>query len=327
LLFLSELNKKYAHFLIKMVSSKLNIKSYEEGEMNLIKRILQLTPDTKSIAWAILWGICFSLSLSIIKFLSSHLSSITLLFVRLCFGLIFFYPFIFKTGIKNLKTQNFPLHFLRATLISTAMFCTYYSYTHLPLTVATSIGFTSPLITVALSVLFFKERITFWQWITLIGGYIGVLIIVQPKVILFNNAIWVAFLGNGIASCGILLSKRLSKTESTLQMMAYTLGVSFILIGVLFLKRAEWPELSDLPWLSLAGALGIFSQFCYLQALKEGKPSLIAPFEYLRLVFMIPLGFFIFQEIPRFSMLLGALVIITTTYLLTTKNNQTFSSS
>lgn len=276
----------------------------------------------RCVTWAISREVCFGLTLFIIKLLSSHISSITLLFTQLLFGILFFSPFIIRTGFRNLKTQYLCLHILRSILICVATFCSYYAYSHLSLSLATAIGFSNPLFTVVLFAVLFKSRITSWQWVALIGGYVGVLIIVQPEVVAFNDAIGVAFLGNIVASFGIILSKNLFKTESALKMMTYTSGISLILIWVVFLKLGQWPKRVDLPLLGIGGVLGILSQFCYLQALRYGQPTLVAPFEYTRLVLMVPLGYFFFMEIPNTSVLLGSTIIIISTYILTASKNK-----
>jgi len=291
--------------------------------MSVVKKTSCFSSKTKSILFALAWGIFFSLTMSLVKLMSHHTAPLTLLVVRMFFGLLFFSPFILKTGTQSFKTPNFLLHFLRAVLVSIAMFCTYYTYSHLPLALATSIGFTGPLITVLFSSLVFKERISFWQWLALIGGYGGVLIMVQPQSLMLNEAVWVALLGNIVTSCIVLLTKKLSNTESTLKIMTYSSFLSFLLMGSIFIWTTSLPSQADLWVLALAGGLGILSQFCYIQALKYGQPSHVAPFEYVRLVLMLPLGYFLFDEAISLLTFCGSVIIIVTTYYLTVTQSTT----
>jgi len=294
--------------------------------MSFIKSPIAFSPSTKSILWALAWGVFFSLTMSLVKFLSNNIAPLTLVMVRISFGFLFFSPFILKAGIQQLKTQKFFLHFLRASFISLAMLCTYYTYAHLPLALATSVGFTGPLITVLLSSFIFRERISLWQWFALILGYLGVLMMIQPQSFVFNIAILVALLGNGVTSCVVLLTKYLSKTENTVQIMAYSTSLSFLLIGSIFVWTTSFPNQEDLFLLAIGGGLGLLSQFCYIQALKYGQPSIIAPFEYIRLVIMIPLGYFLFGESISLLTLCGSLVIIATTYYMTISRTEKISS-
>jgi drug/metabolite transporter (DMT)-like permease len=249
----------------------------------------------------------------------------TLVVIRISFGFLFFSPFILKTGITHLKTKNFLSHFLRASLISTAMFCTYYAYAHLPLALATAVGFTGPLITVLLASFIFKERISLGQWFALILGYLGVLLMIQPGAFVFNRAVLISLLGNGVTSCVVILTKHLSKTESTLQIMSYSTFLSFVLVVGILSWNISLPNPGDLFLLALGGGLGILSQFCYIQALKYGEPSIVAPFEYIRLVFMIPLGYFLFDESISPLTLGGSFIIIATTYYITASKSEKLS--
>ncbi len=60
----------------------------------------------------------------------------------------------------------------------------------------------------------------------------------------------------------------------------------------------------------------MLSQFCSVNALKRAQPSLLAPFEYFRLIFAIPIGYFIFDEVVSFWTFLGSAIIIGATWFL-----------
>jgi drug/metabolite transporter (DMT)-like permease len=59
----------------------------------------------------------------------------------------------------------------------------------------------------------------------------------------------------------------------------------------------------------MAGAT-TFSHYSYVQALRLGKVTLVAPFEYSRLVFAIPVGVFFFGEQIYLSTIFAAIIII-----------------
>ncbi len=271
----------------------------------------------KSIFWILLWASSYTLLMTVAKLLSTDISTVVLVFIRLFFGLSILSPFIFKkSGIANLKTTKFTLHGLRAILVSATMLCTYYSCCRLPLAIATSIGFTGPLITVAFSILLLKEQFSLKRWGLVIIGYIGVIIIVNPNFSHLQPAMLVALLGNLLATLAIIIAKKLSNTESPTTILLYSTFLSFIMMGLFAYFEWRMPVKQDLILLFFLGILGIFSQFCYLSALKIGKPSFLAPFEYTRLIFAIPLGFFLFDEVLLPSTMIGILIIIVTTYYL-----------
>ena len=73
--------------------------------------------------------------------------------------------------------------------------------------------------------------------------------------------------------------------------------------------------------LSVIGMLGAFSSFCYTQALRYSNPTFVAPFEYTRLLYAIPVGFIFFGEQPQLNTIIGALLIVFAVYKLSTTKN------
>ncbi len=61
------------------------------------------------------------------------------------------------------------------------MFLNFASLARLPIVDATAISFTSPLITVALSAIFLKEKVRFYRWSAVIVGFIGVVVMLWQQ--------------------------------------------------------------------------------------------------------------------------------------------------
>lgn len=277
----------------------------------------------KGILWMLSWAFMFSFAMSISKLVSKDVPTVMLVFMRLSFGLIFFTPFLVRQRDQSLKTRRFPLHLLRVLFVCATLMCTYYAYGHLPLAFATSLGFTAPLMTTILALLILKERVTLTRWVAVTIGYIGILVMLRPGYIPLDPAVPVALAANLLASCVVIIVRQLSSTESTLQIMFYGNFVTFIIISIaaaLFWKMPAW---DDLRWLILLGACGITSQFCSVQALKAAQPSLLAPFEYFRLIFAIPIGYFVFHEsVGVWTLAGGAIIIASTWYLAVSESRE-----
>lgn len=271
------------------------------------------------IFWIILSMLAFSSTVSIAKFLDTQMPTVVKVFMRLFFGLMLLLPFMYN-NIKTFKTKQGPLYLLRAILVCLSMLCTYYTYAHLPLTIATSIGFTTPIITTTLSILFLKEKVNAIRWLIVIVGYIGVLIILRASPITFNLAALVGFLGNFLASCAIIVANKISRTDTSKQILFITNILSFmLLIGPAFYFW-QTPSQSEIVFLCLLGGTGVLSQYCYLQAISYEKVSFLAPFEYMRLIFSVPIGFLIFNEIPHSYAILGSVIIIFSNLMLVYKD-------
>ena len=62
----------------------------------------------------------------------------------------------------------------------------------------------------------------------------------------------------------------------------------------------------------MAGAATL-GQYCGLRAFRAAEASAVVPFDYLRLIFAIAIGFMVFGEIPDRWTLVGAAVLIAST--------------
>lgn len=271
----------------------------------------------QGMIWSLCGSVCFTTAMSCAKLLDPSVKGAVLVFFRCLFGLIFFLPFLFKEGVHHLKTKRPLLHFLRVLFTCSAIACTYYGYRNLPLAMATSIGFTAPLMTTALAIFVLKEIVGIKKWALIIIGYMGVLVIVHPANFAFDNAVYVLLLANFFASSAIICGKKLTETESTISMMFYVNVISTLLSGGVAYFTWVSPSAYDLVVLLFLGLMGVTAQFCYIRSLQNANPSFLAPFEYSRLIIAIPIGFVLFSELPTLWTLVGAGVIIAATMLVT----------
>ena len=61
---------------------------------------------------------------------------------------------------------------------------------------------------------------------------------------------------------------------------------------------------------SLTGAMGAVAHLCMISAFNRAEASLLAPFNYTKLLWVSVLGFLVFGDIPSFNMWVGATIIV-----------------
>lgn len=276
-----------------------------------------LPPKFLGASFMLLWALSFSSAMTFAKALSPEVDSIIVLFMRYFFGLLFFSPFVVRAGINGFVTKRPLLQLLRVLFVGAAMGCTYYAYRNLPLALATSIGMTGPLFTTILAMLILRDSVSPSKWIMIIFGYLGVIVMIRPHEMPISLGVWVELFANLFAALAIICTKILTRTDSTVTIMLYTTTATTFIATLLALSVWKTPEPHDLILLMIIGACGVFSQYCYVTALKYANPSYLAPFEYTRLCFAVPVGFFFFQEMPTLWTYLGSFMIIGATYGLT----------
>jgi drug/metabolite transporter (DMT)-like permease len=272
-----------------------------------------------------LWGLAHSLTMTIAKTLSADIQTTALVMIRNLFGSSIIVTTVLLNKHKIKLSTNLSLHFLRIILGTTATICTYYSYRNLNLSTATSIGFTTPLISSILALIFLKEKLTSNKILALVLGYLGIILVAQPKFSHNSFALIIAFIANITASLSLVCAKKLTQKEQALQILfKYQIG-ALLVTTVLFLSRSSEITVSQNNLLKLfaVSLIAILSQFCYLKSLKYADLSFVAPFEYVRILYANILGYYVFSEQLDVYDLLGCCLIIIASLSLSKQKNKT----
>ena len=76
------------------------------------------------------------------------------------------------------------------------------------------------------------------------------------------------------------------------------------------------PNLQDFILLSFVGIFGGVANLWLGQSYKYSEVSLVTPLKYLALLFAIIFGYFIWDEVPTLKTLLGALLVIISSFII-----------
>jgi drug/metabolite transporter (DMT)-like permease len=76
------------------------------------------------------------------------------------------------------------------------------------------------------------------------------------------------------------------------------------------------PNMIDLFLLSMIGILGGLANLWLSQSYKLSEVSLVSPLKYLALIFAIIFGYIIWDEIPTSKTLIGALLVIFSSFII-----------
>jgi drug/metabolite transporter (DMT)-like permease len=84
----------------------------------------------------------------------------------------------------------------------------------------------------------------------------------------------------------------------------------------------NWPTTEEWLLLIVVGVLGALSQSFWIRSFRAGEASVVAPFDYLRLIFAALAGLAVFAELPTVWTLVGALVIVASTLYIARREAQ-----
>lgn len=243
----------------------------------------------------------------LIKLISEEVSLGQIIFFRstVSFIPIVLMAFITRTSL-SLKTQQLSKHFFRALLAFVALLCFVSAFIQMPLAQAYTLTFTAPLFMTGLSWLWLKEPIDVYRWGCVCLGFVGVWVVANPDIHFFTGASFVTLLG-GLAYAGSLLFIRdLNRTDSSITILLFFTLVSMVL-GAL-LACFTWTPLSSKNFQILfgIGILGGTAQCLMTQAFCMVPASVLAPFDYIALLWGLALDYYLFHCMPTLSGLVGA---------------------
>ncbi len=208
------------------------------------------------------------------------------------------------------KTNRLQLQVFRPALLVCSISSLFVGLTYLPIAEATAIGFVAPLFITALSVPILKEKVGIHRWSAVIVGLIGVIIIIRPGSDLWHFASIMPLLGAIFFALFQILTRLLSITENTYTTLFFTglggLIWSSIIVPFVWVS----PSQTHIIIFLLTGVLGALAHLCMISAFDRTEASLLAPYNYTKLIWVAILGYLIFDDIPSHNMWIGAAVIV-----------------
>ena len=215
------------------------------------------------------------------------------------------------------KTPNPVGHFWRGLLGTSAMGLGFTGLGLLPLPEVTAIGYAAPLLVVVFASMFLNEKVGVYRLSAVLVGMIGVLIVLSPRLSIGAGlstgetlGAVVVLMGAVFAALAQVFVRKLVQTEGTAAIVFWFSITS----AALALCSLPWgwvmPSAGVAVMLILAGLLGGLGQIFLTSSYRYADASLVAPFDYASMILALIIGYFVFDEVPTGTMLLGAGIVI-----------------
>ena len=265
-----------------------------------------------AISLMIISGLFFVLMHSAVKYLSKEVHIFEIAFFRCALVIFVLAPIIFQQGKKIFKTKQPKVQFLRITTNSVAMLCFFYGISTTPLAQLTTLGFTVPIFATILAVIFMKEKIRLRRTTALIVGFIGTIIVMRPDISIELGALLIIF-SSFLWSICLIFIKKLTQTDSAVTISLY-FGIGMIpATFALAFPVLEMIDLRQFIILIFIAITGTVAQTIMNSALEKGELALLLPFDFLRLILSVLIGYALFSEEPTITLWLGGFLIIGST--------------
>ena len=191
-----------------------------------------------------------------------------------------------------------------------AWLCYYTAARSMQLAQLLTLYFSAPLIITLLARPMLGERVTAVRWISVLIGFTGVLVASDPFGVRVSSATFLVLLAAALWAIGILLMRRIARSESSMvQMFAQNLCF-LVATGPLTAFTWKTPTPFEFVLLIMVGVLGGAGQFTMFEAIRYAPASVMATVEYSALVWGFVLGYLIWGDIPPAAIFIGAGLIL-----------------
>ena len=166
-----------------------------------------------------------------------------------------------------------------------------------------------PFFSVILAVLFLKEKVKFWQWISLLIAIAGVFVLKGADFRIDGLSFALALLSAVLVGCVFTIVRYLGPKEHALTIINYFM-VASILGSLFFVGHWRMPVGQEWIWVSAIGVFGLVGQVFMTRAFQLADTNTIAPFKYMELVYALVLGFLFLKEEHTYIALIGMTLVI-----------------
>jgi len=212
---------------------------------------------------------------------------------------------------RMLRPVRWQLVLARSAISSFVSIVWYIAWQQMNLIDTYAVGFTAPLIMTILAIPMLGERIHWRRTLSTVLGFLGVLVMLQPGGDLWKPVVILLLVGIVAMSVTRIMTRQLSTTE-TPECQAFWLLISHVLSGLLILPFfPPGGDMGSIVWVCLV-FLGVSSGLAhcvYTRAYGLAPVSALAPYEYTMLLWGGLAGYLVFNEVPSWTTLIGAVII------------------
>ncbi|MGD9769568.1 MAG: DMT family transporter [Pseudolabrys sp.] len=253
------------------------------------------------------------------KYLNQHMDTLQVVWAR--YAGAFLIPFIVSnpwTRPGLLVTARPGLQLFRSLLLLVSTICNFVALRYLQLDESVAIQFSTPFFVAALSGPLLGEWVRWRRWAAIGVGFLGVVVVTRPGT---GGIHWAASLSVAAAISYAIYSittRILSRTDSNETTLFYSnlVGATAMLPVVPFV----WVTPTDplvIALMVVSGAIGSFGHYLLIAGHRLAPASVLTPFIYTELIWMILLGYTVFGDTPnRWTIAGSAIVVASGLYLI-----------
>lgn len=262
----------------------------------------------------------FALADTLVKLSTASISPAQVMFYLISGALLIFTGMALLQNDKLIDRRAFsPVLLLRYVAEIAGMIGMVMALANVPISVVGAVTQASPILATVGAVLFLKENVGWRRWCSVAAGFVGVLLIVQPGATEFDSAVLWAILAMLALSIRDLTTRLIPADMTSTSLATYTMAAAtpFTIGWVLYNGERLLP--AQMNWFVIIPmiVLGAAGYMLLIASIRLSEVSVVMPFRYTRIIFLLILGMVVFSEKPGVLMLIGAaLIIVSGSYMM-----------
>ncbi|MDG1103292.1 MAG: DMT family transporter [Ascidiaceihabitans sp.] len=255
----------------------------------------------------------FAVQDGISRHLASEYNVLMVVMVRYWFFALFVMT-IASRGAGGLRvaahTKQPLLQIGRAVLLAAEICVAILALTYLGLVETLAIFICYPLMVAALSGPVLGEQVGWRRWAAIAVGFIGVLIILQPGMGVFDVVAILPLISSIMFALYALLTRYAARLDSTATSFFWTGTVGSLFMTSVGVWFWEPMILSDWVWMAALCVTGAFGHWLLIKCYETAEASAVQPFAYFHLVFGAMIGVTVFEEMIALNVSIGAAIVV-----------------
>jgi drug/metabolite transporter (DMT)-like permease len=205
-----------------------------------------------------------------------------------------------RHGAALWRTRRPVLVIVRGLCLAFASISMLMALRLMPVAETVAIIYVTPILVMLVSGTVLGEKVSPLGWLGAGLGFAGVLLIARPGSGLDPWGVALSLMNATLATGYHVLTRVLTRTETTMAMMFHTALVgAVVFIGMtLVLQTGSVPTVVDTGLMVALGALATLGHLMFTSAYREAPASTLAPVNYMHIAFATLLGWLVFNQLP-----------------------------
>ena len=255
--------------------------------------------------------LCYASMDAISKFLVADHGVGQIMWIRCALMFLFSWFIVRRQGlVGSLRTTQPWLQVTRSLILIVESAIFVLAFRYLPLADTHAVAATSPLIVIALGVLFLGEKAGPARWLAVTAAFIGVLLIIRPGLRSLDWPVLLPLIGALLWASYQILTRLAARHDSADTSLIWAAVVPLIATTFVGPIGWQWPTLTVWLLLALISAIGAVGNYAMIKALDHAEAGAVQPYNYTLLLWATLFGFLMFGDMPDRWTILGAAIVV-----------------